>query len=352
MLLNTWNIRGGPYHFGRRGLGQETSGSHFPSDSLYAALLALLARIQGAAGAEALGAALASESPPFALTSAFPRAGAVRFFPAPLGRARESAVTAAKALKKVRYLSETAFREALAGRPLADIYAESLHLQGGAALVSPADRNMLPKDLPIQNEIWKITRRARVTIHRQLDRQDEKEKGSNLFFTGEVWFASDCGLWFGVRELPNGRSWLKEFPSLLNALAESGLGAERAAGLGACTIEEAGEGIELPDPSGRPWLALSRYLPRADETNALLHPSAAYALETASGWVDSPSRSGQRRRPVNLLAEGSILGPVGRETPGAAVDIRPRYPADPDPLGHPVIRCGVTVAVGITGGLP
>ena len=79
MELQTWKITGGPFHFGRHGLGLEEASAVFTSDSLTAALAACLSHLESPEEVDAW----ASASHDWLLTSAFPFAGRVRFFPTP-----------------------------------------------------------------------------------------------------------------------------------------------------------------------------------------------------------------------------------------------------------------------------
>ncbi len=154
-------------------------------------------------------------------------------------------------------------------------------------------------------------------------------------------------MWFGVRWLRSDLSLEALLSSLFDELSISGLGAERKSGFGNCKIEP-GEPFDLPDPNGGYWTSLSRYLPRDQAESACLRaPGAAYSLKRVGGWLTSPVRSGQRRRTINLITEGAILGPLERAAPGLVLDIRPKYKTDPDPLGHPVYRSGLAFPVGL-----
>lgn len=347
MHLDTWIIDGRGFHFGRRGLGQEECSPAMPSDSLFAALLDRLARAAGPAAVEDFIQPFLNGSPPFVLSSTFPYAGAVRFLPLPAGRRGEPAGgVLPKQLKKVAFVSERLLADLLAGRTLAEIYPQALKLQGGALLAAPGDVPALPHKGGEQalDRLWVVEKRPRVTLGRG-------QQNSNLFFTGRVEYAPACGLWLGVRWLVEDARRRALLAELFADLSEAGLGAERSIGFGACEIYP-GPALELPDAGDGPWVTFSRYLPAADEIHALQHPAAAYAVETVGGWLGSPVREGQRRRPVNLLVEGSVLGPLARPVPGRLVDVRPRYATGDsnrgdDPLGHPVYRCGLALAVGL-----
>jgi len=346
MHVQSWKIHGGGFHFGEHGLGQEETSVDFHSDSLFAALIAALVEYEGPAAVPAFIQPFLDGSPPFLITSTFPYAGGVRFFPRPElggGQAeKERPSTNLKKFKKIRYISAAIFKEMLAGAALAEVYPRALLLQGGLVLASQAERSLLPKQ--IQNEeddrIWQVEQRPRVTLGRG-------GQNSAIYFTGRGGFGPEWGLWFGGR-------WLRSYPrlgallsSLLDELSISGLGAERKSGFGSCKIKP-GEPFDLPDPDGGYWTTLSRYLPRDQaESDCLRAPGAAYSLKRVGGWLTSPLRSGQRRRTINLITEGAILGPLERAAPGQMLDVRPKYQTNPDPLGHPVYRSGLAFPVGL-----
>ena len=343
MRIECWSITGNGFHFGQHGLGQEKTSLTMPSDSLFAALVARLVALEGKQAVERFTAPFCSGDPPFVLSSTFPFAGQVRFFPPPVRSGQGgSSATSAKQLKKVKFVSEDLFRQLLAGAALVELYPAAAALQNGAVLVSQAELTKLPPAIRQQGKpVWANEIRPRVTLGRAA-------QNSTAFATGRVSYAPGCGMWFGVRWLRSEAGLPELLATVLRELGDAGLGAERNAGFGACQIEPAGE-LELPQATGKPWLNLSRYLPRPDELSALKDPRAAYTLVNVGGWLDSPVLRGQRRRPVNLITAGSVLGPLERQAPGQVVDVRPSYAADPDPLKHPVLRCGLALAVGIEG---
>jgi CRISPR-associated protein Csm4 len=343
MQLTIWQIAGRGFHFGRRGLEQEESGYHLPSDSLLAALIARWVELLGAPVAMALVEQLQQDPPPFVLSSAFPRAGEVKFFPVPLSHPTKMPRTGPrpKDLKRIKYVSEQLFRASVRGDSLSEMVDASRPLQGGSILVAKDEWDRLPKAVKEDGRIWNVEKRPRVTI-------DRGAQSSNLYFTGRTAFNDQCGLWFGVR-------WLKEDAELaqilaagLADLADAGIGGDRTSGFGASSIEQHGV-LELPDADRNAWVTLSRYLPRPDEIGALQHARSAYAVETIGGWIDSPVSKAERRIPVRLLAEGAVLGPLDRLVPGQIVDVQPDYKGS-RPLGHAVYRSGLALAVGLDAG--
>ena len=338
MNLHTWTISGNSFHFGRHGLGQEESGIHFPSDSLFAALVAALA----AAGRMAEMNSLVDAAPQLAFSSAFPRAGDVRFFPAPVGAQRTAdppdSGLDAKDLKKILYLSETLFRRWLQGEALHGLYAKA-HAWQSKVLLAPEEWDVLPEAIR-ENKmpLWQVERQPRVTI-------DRRTNASTIYFTGRTVFAPGCGLWFAVRGLPAEGEVLVALERALMELEATGLGGERSSGYGQAQITPA-EDLNLPDHTGKPWISLSRYLPAEDEMAALTSPQSAYAIEEIGGWLHSPRNPAQRRQAVRFLTEGSVFGPLEKAIPGQMVDVQPQY-EDTHPLGHPVWRNGCALAVGL-----
>jgi CRISPR-associated protein Csm4 len=345
MRVETWKITsdGGGFHFGRHGLGQEETAITMSSDSLFAALINRRAVSANAQAVNDFIKPFIDGEPPFALSSTFPFAGDVHFFPVPFRAVFDTAAESdSKNYKRVAFVSEGLFRELLDGKSLKDIYASAEKLMGGKVIVGQDELPSLPETIRNGEPIWKTETRPRVTLGRAV-------QNSSIFFTGRVTYAKDCGLWFGLRWQSEDTAMKNLLKNLFAELGDSGLGAERNVGFGSCKIEAQSE-IELPEAEGKAWVSLSRYLPRKDEISALSDARAAYRIVNVGGWLDSPIKRGQRRRAVNLLEEGATLGSVERSIPGEIVDVRPSYQTDLDPLGHPVYRSGLALAVGMKGG--
>lgn len=367
MNLETYRLTGSYFHFGEQGLGQEETRSFWSSDSLFAALLARLALLQGAQAVDEWMNPFLVGSPPFLLTSLFPIAGEVRFFPVPLaaqlpdGRPLPEGVQP-KALKKAQFVSEDLYRQLLTGKSLVDIEPQSEKAQGGKVWLTKTEKDGLKAELSsivkrsmtrdesqkwLQQfdadlKLWRIEKRPRVTVERP-------SNASTLFHVGAVYFAPGCGLWFGVQWLDQNVPHRSTFPILLADLGDAGLGAERSVGYGKAEIVPA-DSLTLPDPGGL-WTSLSRYLPRQEEMKAFQHERAAWKVYTVSGWLDSPQKRGQRRRALNMVQEGAVFGaPAGPTLPyGRLEDAKPLYKSGEMPVPHAVYRCGLTVAVGYGG---
>ena len=344
MQIEIWHVTGDSFHFGRHGLQQEESGAHMPSDSLFAALVARLAEIQGDDAVRAFGAPFLAGKPPFILSSAFPRAGTVLFFPPPLKHTPPDRSLAdgprPKDLKRVQFVSEGVFRRLLAGEQLAGMWAAVGKLHKSKVIYLPEEAAKLPAQVREGENIWKIERRSQVAIGRAV-------QNSQLYHTGRTVFHEDCGLWFGIRWLHPSADLRALIQMTFQELGDAGLGGERSRGYGTCQIEAKGS-LELPEATSETlWITLSRYLPQDQaEAHALLHEHAAFALETVRGWVTSPDNAAQRRRAVNMLVEGSVLGPLPTQHPGQMVDVQPDYNGT-RPLTHPVWRNGLALSVGL-----
>lgn len=341
MKLQIWHISGNSFHIGRHGLGQEETCERFSSDSLFSAMLACLAVTEGASSVQRWAKPFVDKQPPFVLTSAFPRAGKLCLFPLPLASLNSPASDAEvphKKLKAIRYVSPRVFQRLLAGSSLADEYMHGELLQHGQVLLDAGEKAQVPREIYNSDDriVWREERRPRVVVDRVVSK-------SAIYFTGHTIFAPLCGLWFGVRWLNEDDLSRSSLQSLLLYLGEAGLGGDRSSGFGMASFTETGS-IDLPSASEKPWVSLSRYLPARDEISALSGAQAAYSLETVGGWIDSPFNKSERRRSLNMLAEGSVLGGLPCEVPGQMVDVQPNY-GGAKPLGHPVWRNGMAVAV-------
>ncbi len=328
------NLRG-PLHQGQFvGINREAVLEWVPADTLLAALITIWAG-QGADIAGRL-AGDAAGSAPLRLSSALPRAGAVRFYPAPPRLPGHSGLFApggsGKLAKKVRWLSQGVLDALRTGQTPA--VTDDCFLHERSLWLTPAERQAVAGLLTVDDEghfrLWK----RQVVPHVAIDRLNN---APNLFHTGRVTFAPGAGLWFAVR----GRvEWVRE---ALPDLADSGLGGLRSTGHGAFDWMEA-QTPDLAEPATGWGLCLSRYAPAdaAEMLAALQAPESAYRFTTVGGWCEDDEGHPWRRRSVRLLAEGALL-PAG--TRGQLVDVRPLKPEDWLGPQRPVYRSGLAFLV-------
>ena len=359
---------GAGFHFGLRGLEQEDSAFHCPSDTLFAALVATQADLAGDEGVRAFCAPFEARRPPFLLTSAFPRAGDLLLLPIPFLKVELTRKPGQrKLLKRLRYVSPVIFGRILAGESL-DAYADTeagagAFLQEGQVWLSADEIDALPEVWQAHApegarrrrdwQQWLRGREGREWLRGQkvwgsapVDRVtvDRVSSASAVYRIGRSVYAPGCGLWIGV-QWPHGvdDSAQEQLETLLLHLGDRGLGGERSVGYGQFTLSQPSRALDLPPPSsdGR-LLTLSRYLPRREELPHALRGGAAYRLEGIAGWLGAPQQEARRRKQVRMLAEGSAFEPVGPAPWGRLVDVRP---AGWD--AHPIWRWGYACGVGV-----
>jgi CRISPR-associated protein Csm4 len=339
---------GAGFHFGERGLEQEGSGTHCPSDTLFAALVATLVDLDGSAAAAAFSEPFRQRRSPFLLTSLFPCTGDLPLLPVPRVRFNLTERPGQrKLLKRLRYVSPRILNGMLAGAdldPYRDEAQQGRFLQDGRVWLSAGEQAALPptwRDLapqPLrQQQVWRAPPVDRVTI-------DRVSSASSVYRIGRTAYAPGCGLWLGVQwpgEVDGGTR--QQLENLLLHLGDRGIGGERSVGYGQFHLDAASFDLALPKAGGPSFLTLSRYVPHASELPGALAPGAAYGLTAVSGWLESPAGAARRRRSLRMLVEGSVLRAEGRDGPyGCLVDVAP---AGWD--AHPVWRYGYACPVGV-----
>lgn len=339
-------------------LGLEKTETYIPADTLFSAICQTWGTFYGT---ESLTHFLNGYSEhngtlPFMLTSAFPYADNVYFFPKPI-TLRESKDTpekvkteAKKKIKKLQFVSGNLFQHIISGylpefseeKPITiTINGEKGYpMNGEKVWVGVEGNKQLRAELSTNNEseneeinIWETGTRPRVTIGAQ-------NAGSEIWHVETVQFNINCGLWFATKF--DSDQTKHKIETLLGVLGDAGIGGERNAGYGAFDFTEAT--LEIPETeAGNQFVTLSPICPNSPEQlSQLLTGNIAYTLIPSSGWMSTPGTVAHRKQ-VNMFAEGSVLNtsapPIGR-----LVDLRPENWA------HPVYRYGYAWQVGIKGG--
>jgi CRISPR/Cas system CSM-associated protein Csm4 (group 5 of RAMP superfamily) len=180
-------------------------------------------------------------------------------------------------------------------------------------------------------------------------------------------FLPGAGLWavISFADEEQKEKWNGPVRAALRLLADSGLGGERARGWGRAESPEFIEGVlprmilpEQPseptesgteaepgapqetivsEPTGGYWL-LSLFSPAADD--AVDWSRGSYSVLTRNGRVESPVRSGDLKKSLQMIGEGSVLvaeGPVRGTAPDVA----------PEGFEHPVYRAGFALAIPV-----
>ena len=302
-----------PLHLGRRGVGLEETEISVPADTLFSAICQTWRMFYGE---EHLTDFLTQyeTGEPFLLTSAFPFAGNIRFFPKPLGI--ESKIRFSeddhKRFKKVRFLSERRFRQIVNGEEIA--FDPDDLINDGQLWIHDDDK--------CPRTVWKTDKRPRVTLDRQ-------SSTSEIWHLGGVKFHENCGLWFDAKfEVEETQTQIE---TILRVLGDTGIGGERSAGYGIFDLHSEPAEIESERETDQ-FVTLSPICPRdADELNRLIQGDVGYTLEECSGWIGSAEGNGLRRQQVWMFGAGSVLAGNGRRV-GRLVDLKP------DECPHPVWR--------------
>jgi CRISPR-associated protein Csm4 len=322
------NLRGALHLGDFIGVNREKTLEWIPSDSLFAALVE--AWVQSGADLQHRLDAFRNGSPPFRLTSAFPRAADVRFYPAPPVLPHNKKALAGdsyKKAKKIRWLSQGVFDALVAGSDPGGVF-----LQGGSIWVTEAEETALKQSVGVDKDGELTFWAGQIVPHVTVDRLSS---ASNLFYTGRVVFAQHCGLWFGVR---GETTWIDE---ALTSLQDTGLGGLRSTGHGAFTFEKAN--ANLPDCAEEFSLLLSRYIPASEkETQEVLQAEKSlYQFVTVGGWYKDANGHPWRRRSARMVAEGALL-PASAN--GMLLNVRPQDAAvHPEPPA--VYRYGLAFLV-------
>lgn len=303
-----------PLHLGRRGVGLEETEISISADTLFSAICQTWRTFYGAGHLTDF-LTQYETGEPFLLTSVFPFAGDIRFFPKPLIDLKVNADDNRKKLKKIRYLSEKRFRQIVNGNP-DDLIKEKDLINNEQLWIHDEDRGRCPRT------IWKTDKRPRVTLDRQ-------SSASEIWHLGGVNFNKGCGLWFDAKF--ETEETQRQIETILRILGDTGIGGERSAGYGLFNLHSK-PAESQPESEANRFVTLSPTCPRdAEQLDALIQGDVGYTLEERSGWIGSAEGSGLRRQQIWMFAEGSVLSGSGSQV-GRLVDLKP------DSCPHPVWR--------------
>lgn len=333
-------------HIGTRGVDLEESGLGIPSDTLFSALVDAWSRAGGDVATFVRPFLEKEFDPPFLLSSAFPRAGNVRFYPMPVQAEKYFTPTIAGTrrdeIREIRFCSERIFQRARKGRMLDEFLFEQderklsqngLALQNGELWLTREEANQLKPALGIKNinddelralryqRVWDSVRVPRVTVNRI-------DQASTIFHAGRLSFAEGCGLWFGIHwrraDVRIGKTTYEQaVKDCLEILSGEGLGGERSTGYGAFA-HDPGEAVDFDEPKpGELAFLLGRYSPLGDSA-ALTNALASYRLIPVAGWFRRQGLAAQRRKRVMFVAEGSLIVP-NKIPAGSVLDVAPDF---------------------------
>ena len=308
-------------------LGLEKTETYIPADTLFSALCQTWATFYDTASlTDFLNQYTAeNESLPFTLTSAFPFAHDIYFFPKPLIFKSTS-----KKSKRVQFVSRSLFENIITGNP-PDFDEDNL-MNSEKVWVNSEEKKQLKTANDDDFNVWTTNTRPRVTI-------GSRNAGSEIWHVQTVQFNTDCGLWFAANF--DSDETKQKIETLLRVLGDNGIGGERNAGYGLFDFDEVALEIPTSEDSTQ-FVTLSPICPKSsDQLEHLLKGDIAYNLNPLTGWVGSHGTY-KKRKKINMFAEGSVLN-TGDEQVGRLVDLKP------DNWSHPVYRYGYAWQVGIKG---
>ncbi len=330
----------------------------YRSDRLFSAVTLAMQRLGHLE--DWLDATARSSEPTVAFSSLFPFQGDTLFAipPATIWPPPTSLVTAPNAvfLAKIRW-------DAVSFVPLSVIDAL---LTGGGILADqwlpdPESGCLLRRDRPSTSPFRTVLRRSAA-----VDRITET--AHSLVTTACVEFEAGAGLWTVTRFRDDATraAWQERVEGAFRLLADTGFGGRRTSGWGHAQAPEfqrgSWPGLLLPKlargsrngsapgdagatndrESSKYWL-LSLYSPAAGDR--VDWADGDYALAIRAGRVESNGRSGEEKKALRMIVEGSVVvAPV--QPAGAAVDVAP------DNFEHPVYRSGLALALALPRFVP
>ena len=341
----------GPWRVGPDSGARNRVDPVYHSDSLYAAVTSALSRLD--LREEWLDAtARRPQGPAVRFSSCFPFLGDIRFIAPPrslwppTGGAPLS--TPRVRWKSARFVPLSVVAALAAGQPVDE---EQWTIDGPSECLLPAGR-LGPFRTGVR---WSAA-------------IDRLTGASERHATACIEFRRDAGLWAVVSfadEEARAR-WAGPVRGGLRLLADSGFGGERSRGWGRSAQPEFLEGTlpdlilpvpgppapapppegqaEPPEPPPAPpaeaapashWL-LSLFTPGPED--AVDWKRGNYTLIARGGRIESPAGSGERKKQLQMVAEGSVLV-AGDALRGMAPDVAP------DGFAHPVFRAGFALSI-------
>ena len=335
----------GPAQTGQ--LGLEKTEVYIPADTLFSALCQTWATFYGSTEIEAFLNRYKTDVP-FLLTSAFPFAGCVRFFPKPLQKLNVNLdPTHHKQIKKVQFVSQNVFGAILSGD--SPKFSEDLLINGGRMWVDTKEKEALKELLNEETDtddditVWKTDRRPRVSL-------DRGTHESQIWHLETLQFNKKCGLWFATQFRNDDPENIKtKIDTLLTVLGDAGIGGERNAGYGMFEFEKKSVEIDTAGGSDR-FVTLAPLCPKSKSEleTLILGNNVSYNLTTCGGWGNSTGTP-FRRTSVMMFSEGSVLTNTKAQMGRLVNELQP---ANDPACTHPVYRYGYAWPVGIKGGQP
>ena len=356
MVYSVNLIPKGAFHLGERGIGYEETAEMVHADTLFGALCTAWALLFG--NDEMVNDLLPVDvdadawTPPFLLSSAFPYAGSVRFYPRPLVPWFEEselsddggATSQNGNAKDVAWVSGGIMSQLLVGElPSPD---EATLLHDGTVWLTNEELEELHGELGercLWNvRLWKVGRSARVAL-------DVPTDASVLWHFGRIAFHHGCGFHFHIRFLRD--DIVDKFKATVRLLGDVGIGGDRSAGHGLFTPtfeESIPQRLNwlAPQPSTK-FITISPVIPRVDQLKEMLSEGCRYRFIVRGGWIGSVRPMPYRRKAVRMLAEGALLIGSADKLYGKLADVTPEQLPPSAPLTHRIYRWGYAFPIAV-----
>lgn len=265
------------------------------SDTLAAAIISLWRHVVSNASDRDI--THLAEQPPFVISSAFPTLQVLGkwqpliFVPVGIFDSLGSLPAGLrKTLKKVRFADPGSIGALLRGS-----FPDKWSIIGEALVGAE-----------LNGDLWSYQYRLRLQVHRLGDRPME----GRLYEFGGLHLGSEVRLTVLLDFIDD--SCRPDVDAALRLLGDQGIGGDRTAGYGGFEIEKIDENFD-PNLGAGARLSLSLLHPSPDEVDhGLLDVPAQYLITPRGGWTTPPSGAGFRRKPVNMLVEGSVVRDLSR----------------------------------------
>lgn len=310
----------GPWRIGPDSGDRDRVDRVFHSDSLYSAVTSAMARLDVLDAW--LDATARAAQPAVRFSSCFPYQGDTLLVTPPRSL-WPPAASAKVRWKGARFVPLRVVEALAAGRGISE----------DAWMIDGASECLIPANPPGGQGPFRVAVRSSAAVDRE---------GASVapHSTACLEFAPDGGLW-AMAAFTDER-WKDRVVAALRLLADSGFGGERSRGWGRAELSVSDQ--DLPkltngDASGETaWWMLSLFHPSQGE--AIEWQRGNYSVTMRNGRVESDAGWGEAKRPLRMIAEGSVLV-AASEPQGSAQDVAPGgFP-------HPVYRSGFALAVPI-----
>jgi len=336
---------------GIRGIGEESTKTYIPSDTLYSAFFNSYSKLFGYEQTSELIEKFINREPPFLISSTYPylklKNKVLYFLPKPpieTTYIEDSQYLLKRKSIKSAYLVELPLFEKIIKKKITFTDLVEMIVDKKAVISNNiifVDNDAISSFLNHENDenkknvgVNKIT----LTSHNTLDRLNLY---SAIYFSSSVYFQDNAGLYFIVKFLDN--NFKTEFFSTMRLLSDDGIGGNRSIGHGVFNFDESKITITEPDNASR-LITLSMYIPSEKELEIILRnkTQVKYSLTKIGGFIYSLKHHGGLRRPqIYLFNEGAILPKFDNpEILGSAPILMTQGDTK-------IIRVGYTLTVGV-----